>query len=66
MENLKTYFLISEIDECLSSPCLNNGRCIDKKASYQCVCIPGFAGKLYNPLETGNYDDKCNIVIFCS
>ena len=31
-------FCLSEINECVSSPCQNNGTCVDQIASYQCVC----------------------------
>lgn len=30
-----------DIDECNSSPCLNNGTCIDLVNSYSCDCKPG-------------------------
>lgn len=31
-------------DECLSTPCLNNGSCIDDINSYKCHCRRGFIG----------------------
>lgn len=34
-----------QIDECYSSPCLNEGRCIDLVNGYQCNCQPGTSGK---------------------
>ncbi|KAM6258362.1 sushi, nidogen and EGF-like domain-containing protein 1 isoform 4-T4 [Porphyrio hochstetteri] len=33
-----------EIDECLSQPCLNGGRCKDRVAEFLCLCEPGYAG----------------------
>ena len=33
-----------DIDECLSSPCLNNGTCEDRVNVYGCKCFSGFAG----------------------
>nr|XP_014342650.1 PREDICTED: sushi, nidogen and EGF-like domain-containing protein 1 [Latimeria chalumnae] len=35
-----------EIDtnECISSPCQNQGHCLDGVNSYRCVCRPGFSG----------------------
>ena len=34
------------IDECLSGPCLNGGRCIDKNNSFHCVCPTATRGRL--------------------
>ena len=34
-----------DIDECHSTPCKNNGTCVDKINSYTCKCKPGFEGK---------------------
>ena len=39
-----SYEIISDIDECKSSPC-QNGNCTDGKNGYECVCYPGFIGK---------------------
>ena len=33
-----------DIDECHSTPCKNNGTCVDKINSYTCKCKPGFKG----------------------
>ena len=30
--------------ECASSPCVNNGTCVDEVNNYTCLCLPGFAG----------------------
>ena len=29
-----------DVDECASSPCMNGGKCVDKKDGYECVCKP--------------------------
>ena len=34
-----------DINECLSSPCQNNGTCQNRKNQYRCVCKPGFKGR---------------------
>ena len=33
-----------DIDECLSAPCMNGGKCINEQAVYVCVCAVGFQG----------------------
>ena len=40
---LKT-FHISEIDECATNPCLNNGTCVDLFNNYYCNCSAGYNG----------------------
>ena len=34
----------SEINECLSNPCLNLGKCIDSINGFSCVCPPNYSG----------------------
>jgi hypothetical protein len=34
----------TEVDECVSLPCLHHGQCHDAKLSYSCRCLSGFAG----------------------
>ena len=55
---------LSEIRECDSHPCLNNGTCADIHSGledligssldqeYACICKPGYTGK---NCETGNF-----------
>lgn len=35
---------VSDIDECVSQPCQNNGTCIDLINGYTCTCTDGFSG----------------------
>lgn len=35
----------TEINECASNPCKNDGKCIDMIGSFMCVCKNGFSGK---------------------
>ena len=36
--------LLTEINECESSPCQHNGTCIDEINRYSCTCVPGYTG----------------------
>lgn len=36
--------VVTEINECLSQPCLNGGACRDSVGSYHCQCNQGFSG----------------------
>uniref|UniRef100_A0A8C3YJ92 Aggrecan core protein n=1 Tax=Catagonus wagneri TaxID=51154 RepID=A0A8C3YJ92_9CETA len=35
-----------DIDECLSSPCLNGATCVDAIDSFTCLCLPSYQGDL--------------------
>ena len=38
------FFLLTEINECLSSPCMNDATCTDNVNSYTCTCADGYTG----------------------
>ena len=40
--------LISDIDECVSNPCLNGGTCHDGVNSFTCTCTLGYIGPTCN------------------
>ena len=45
--HLRCYFFFhfeSDIDECASNPCLNDGTCTDRVNSFTCGCVLGFRG----------------------
>lgn len=33
-----------EVNECISSPCLNEGVCVDEVNKFTCSCASGFTG----------------------
>uniref|UniRef100_A0ABI7YY23 Aggrecan core protein n=1 Tax=Felis catus TaxID=9685 RepID=A0ABI7YY23_FELCA len=37
---------VADIDECLSSPCLNGATCVDAIDSFTCLCLPSYRGDL--------------------
>ena len=50
--------LVTEINECESSPCRNGGTCVDKIDAYLCFCVSGYTdpecstGELYTSVDT--------------
>ena len=42
---LRFFWSTSEVDECASNPCVNNGTCHDGRGDFSCDCIPGYEGK---------------------
>ena len=45
------YLLKTDVDDCGSNPCKNNGTCTDRVNGFNCSCVPGFNGA---QCETGN------------
>ena len=43
--NTLQFLSFTDMDDCKSSPCLNNGHCIDLKDNFLCQCKDGFWGK---------------------
>ena len=37
--------IIADINECVSRPCRNGGRCVNLPGSYKCNCRAGYVGK---------------------
>lgn len=35
---------VTDIDECLTSPCMNNGTCFNSYGGYYCRCPKGWIG----------------------
>ena len=53
--NFLRYLLKTDIDDCSSHPCKNNGTCRDRVNRFNCNCEPGFNG---TQCETGKYSQK--------
>ena len=56
-------FFCTGIDECLSSPCLNGGTCIDRLNQYACNCTVGFVGTNCQ-IEIGNFSFSTAFIIY--
>ena len=41
---IRSLFIFTEIDECLSSPCVNDATCTDSINTYTCICADGYTG----------------------
>lgn len=61
----------TQVDECKSSPCQNNGICKDGIGTFVCHCQPGYSGNLFHFiafLQTGlvsvprNTKHKCCVI----
>ena len=49
------YHLETDIDDCASHPCKNNGTCTDRVNGFNCSCTPGFNG---TQCEKGNRNSR--------
>ena len=62
IKQLLTYLLIFvDINECSSSPCLNNGACVDGVNYFSCTCAAGYAG---TNCGTSKYNFSSLLVLF--
>jgi len=41
---LMQHAFLSDADDCLEQPCLNEGTCIDELNGYSCLCKEGYKG----------------------
>lgn len=41
----------AEVNECVSSPCLNEGVCVDEVDKFTCSCAAGFTGEMTERLS---------------
>jgi len=37
-------FIIPDIEECASNPCMNGATCNEDINKYTCTCVPGYSG----------------------
>lgn len=55
----------TELNLCHSSPCLNNGKCIQAEYGYTCACEPNFTGSNCEFNLDENLDDICEQSELC-
>lgn len=55
----------TELPSCNSSPCLNNGKCIQVESGYTCLCEPNFSGKNCEFDLEDNLDGVCDQIDLC-
>lgn len=53
------YFNFTATDDCLDSPCQNNGSCSDGINTFSCACAVGFAGSNCNTNINDCEDNVC-------
>lgn len=51
--------LISDVNECESSPCKNGGTCLNQQVGYSCKCKGGYSGAHCEEGDTYIYIKKC-------
>ncbi|XP_056270868.1 sushi, nidogen and EGF-like domain-containing protein 1 isoform X4 [Pseudoliparis swirei] len=51
--------ICEEINECLSQPCLNGGKCRNQVGSYQCECVDGYSGNRCQKGVNGCLSEPC-------
>ena len=50
------HFCLLDIDECASTPCQNNGTCVDGFDGYTCLCMAGYTGDVCETSELASYN----------
>ena len=58
-KHTNTFFTFPDINECASSPCGSNGRCINQENKFVCTCNPGYTGQ---KCLIGKYTKKENFI----
>ena len=53
--------LFPDVNECLASPCLNQGTCENNDGSYNCRCVPGWEGQNCEIGTTPNFISHYNV-----
>ena len=58
-------YVVADINDCDSDPCLNGGTCTDAVNSYACVCVPGYTGVHCETGECFYYHSPTCTVFHC-
>ena len=53
--------LFSDINDCASSPCQNNGTCHDMVNDFNCSCVAGFTDKMCQTSESASKPPWCSL-----
>jgi len=60
------YFVLSDVNECLNSPCMNGATCVNTVGSFYCTCSEGWTGafcaegKIMTPKKQTHISLLCN------
>ncbi len=55
---MRSLFVLLELDECASHPCMNNGSCTDLENGFLCNCLPEWNGTLCTELKS-----RCSFIL---
>ena len=60
-----SFFVCLDIDECASTPCQNDGTCVDGFDGHTCLCITGYTGDVCETSELHTMYNRQDIILVC-